>query len=315
MKKSTFNIFKYVGVVIVYAVVIWKFFDYKDCVSFFEEGFEFTGMAVVFLFVLLLLAPLNVMLESMKWRVLVSGVCEMSMKDATKSVLVGFVGGVVTPNRLGDFPMRTLYMPKDTKVAGVTVGFLGSAVQTVVMSVVGLVSLVVMIWRDYFDMPNAMQYSAFVLGIVVLILVLMLFLPSFSQMVLDKIAKSAYIVNVFKALMAVKFAQFCKILLITILRYIVFSFQFYIALQLFGVELSIQQALLAIPAMYLLVTITPSIVLTDLIVRTSYAVMIVGVFSDSVLAISMASFVVWVVNCILPLLFGTVLFCSSDVKS
>ena len=97
------------------------------------------------------------------------------------------------------------------------------------------------------------------------------------------------------------------ILVFSLLRYAVFCFQFYAVLNFFGVDLEASQALLAIPANYLFVTFTPSLAISETAIRSSYAVIFIGVFSDQLINIALAGTLIWIINYGLPMMAGSYL--------
>jgi len=97
-----------------------------------------------------------------------------------------------------------------------------------------------------------------------------------------------------------------QIMLISLGRYVVFCTQFFFMLRFLGVDLSMEQALISIPTSYLFVTFTPSFAFSDVAVRSSYAVLVIGVFSGQVVSIALAGACIWLVNFVIPLLVGLV---------
>ena len=72
-----------------------------------------------------------------------------------------------------------------------------------------------------------------------------------------------------------------------------------------GINLSPLQALVAITAYYLLVTVTPSVPIADAAVRGSWSIIIFGAFTDNIAGVAIAAILLWVLNSILPMIVGT----------
>jgi hypothetical protein len=102
-------------------------------------------------------------------------------------------------------------------------------------------------------------------------------------------------------------------LLLSLLRYVIFSTQFYLLLRIFDVGLPLSQGLILIPVIYLVMTLVPSIALIDLGIRGSVSIFIIGLYfkksglisADTELAILTSSTVLWLVNLIIPAILGT----------
>ncbi len=313
--RRALDVIKYIVIVLAYGFVIYKTFTYKNYVALLESVASFSMPSLLYVLLFVVFLPLNIGLEAEKWKRLVSPVCVISFFDSVKSVLVGFVGALSTPNKLGDFPIRSIYMPEGKRAAATAAGFIGSWVQIVVIIKCGLPSLFFLERTGAFELPNVMVYVVLVLLSLMFIVTLFFLLPYFSKLISRSNTFVVYLYNISKVLKSFTIKQIFEVSLLTCIRYLVFSFQFYIALLAFGVDLAFVDALYAIPVVYLLITITPSIVFTDLIVRTSYSVMVLSVFSSNILSISLASTFVWFVNTVFPMIVGSILMFNKSAKS
>ena len=95
------------------------------------------------------------------------------------------------------------------------------------------------------------------------------------------------------------------VFVISVVRYLIFSFQFYFLLQLFGVHVSYFNAMTVITSMYLLSSIIPSIFIFDVIIKGSigvYLFAIVGVNEFTTLSVIT---IMWLLNFVLPSIFGS----------
>ena len=92
---------------------------------------------------------------------------------------------------------------------------------------------------------------------------------------------------------------------LSLMRYLIFSFQFYYLLTIFGIETSYLQSMMAITTMYLLASIIPSIFVFDVVVKGSVAVYLftfIGVNAITVLSIVT---LMWLFNFVLPSILGS----------
>lgn len=102
------------------------------------------------------------------------------------------------------------------------------------------------------------------------------------------------------------------LLLISALRFFVFSLQFLLVLTAFGATFSLD-IFYAIIIVYFFTTLTPSLFMGKLFIRENYALFVLAPFVDNQLIILLASFSVWIINLALPALVG--LFYFSKVKN
>ena len=96
------------------------------------------------------------------------------------------------------------------------------------------------------------------------------------------------------------------ILFFSILRYIVFSTQFFILLLLFDVNINFYDALVLIPTMFFIISIIPSIAIAEIGVRGSVAIFLFGLVSVNKIGIISATFTLWVINLLIPTLIGVI---------
>ena len=97
------------------------------------------------LVLLILLMLLNWSIEAFKWRLLVSKMQKISFIDALKGVWCGVTIGTFTPNRVGEFGGRILFLRERNQVKGIIVTLIGSFGQITTTLITGLSSLILFI--------------------------------------------------------------------------------------------------------------------------------------------------------------------------
>jgi len=100
----------------------------------------------------------------------------------------------------------------------------------------------------------------------------------------------------------------------TIARYMVWGIQLWAVLYAVGVGLDFWQALTAIAAYYVVISVMPALPAADVPLKGGWAVAIFGQYTDNVAAIVLAVSIIWLFNTIIPVLFGSLkkilYFCS-----
>ena len=142
MKFSWKTIFNTVLIVAAYGYLIYTFatFDgYGDLMQHFRNaGWTQIGALAV----AVSLIPLNIFFEAFKWRYLLRNLEPMSLAEAQRQVYFGFVGAMLTPERLGDYPTRVTRIEDKSKwLPAITLGFAGTMALSTVNMVGGLLSL------------------------------------------------------------------------------------------------------------------------------------------------------------------------------
>jgi hypothetical protein len=103
-----------------------------------------------------------------------------------------------------------------------------------------------------------------------------------------------------------------KVLGLSLVRYLVFSLQFYLLLCAFGVPISYPNGMMLIGLVYLLMTIIPTIALTELGVRGSVSLYVfalfltpLGLWTETIgLGVASATTSLWLINLAFPALLG-----------
>lgn len=127
--------------VLAYGFLAYKLATFDGYDAFVEQVSSFGAEQFVWLALAVVLLPLNLFLESEKWRLLVGNLVTLDVKTALRSVLIGHTGAFSTPNRLGEYPMRAMSLPSDVRLSAIAMGFVGSFVQNFIITVCGLLAL------------------------------------------------------------------------------------------------------------------------------------------------------------------------------
>ena len=95
-----------------------------------------------------------------------------------------------------------------------------------------------------------------------------------------------------------------KLTLLSSLRYLVFSYQFILMLEFFGVSLPYFEAMRYIMLIYLVMAVVPSIALSELTVRGSVALYFLSPVAANPAGILAATSVLWMINLAFPAILG-----------
>ena len=98
------------------------------------------------------------------------------------------------------------------------------------------------------------------------------------------------------------------ILLLSFIRYAVFCTQFVLLLYFSGIQLPLILLAGLVSITFLISTIIPTFALSEIAVRGSVAVFIIGAFSNQEAIILFASFLLWIINIAFPALLGCFYF-------
>jgi uncharacterized membrane protein YbhN (UPF0104 family) len=263
----------------------------------------------------LILIPANWYLEGLKWKMLTSGVQKLTLNDSIRAVLAGISTGFFTPNRIGELVGRVAFLDSRNRKSGVTLSIVNSLTQNIVMALCGIPACILFFTMTKGKLKPDFIHFILMLSISILIFGLIYFsLPLWSQQ-LKKSRLTEKIKSFTDCLSDYNQKNLLQIMGVSLFRYIIFSSQFYLMLRFFSVELSPWQALISIPTSYLFVTFTPSLAFSEAAVRSSYAVLVIGVFSTSIVSIALSGICIWAVNFIIPMVTGSVVLVRKRLSS
>ena len=81
---------------------------------------------IYLLIIAIALMPLNLLLEAKKWHLLAGSAQPLTYRQALSSYFAGIAVSLVTPNRIGEYPGRLLYLKRKNTIRLVGVSILGA---------------------------------------------------------------------------------------------------------------------------------------------------------------------------------------------
>lgn len=320
--RKTFNyLIRALIIIITYGIIYRQVFverKLQDIPDVFNRILE-QDHTLWLLTLILLLMLINWSIETLKWRLLISKIEKISFFRAFKAVMTGVSVSMVTPNRTGDYLGRVFILEKGNHIEGILITVIGSFAQVIVTFSVGLFCSLAFLDQYLRTSYKVQEYlfTSLILLIPCLVFAILVFYFNISLL-------SDYIGR-FMPLKWERFKQYIHVfskysgkellgvLLLSLLRYLIFSTQFFLLLRLFGADLPVMQGLILIPVIYLAMALVPSVALTELGVRGSVSIFVIGLYfskfgignADTELAILTSSTVLWFVNLIIPAIMGT----------
>ena len=252
---------------------------------------------------------LNWVLEAYKWRLLVNHLEPVSFWKSLKAIFSGITIAIFTPNRVGEYGGRIFHLKKADRIDATLLTIVGSYAQLVVTLVTGIMATAFFL-PEYVGLGpvTPMQYNLIailMMGLCVMLVVLFLN-TRLLTIILNWLPipdKYRHYAEVFQYHSSQTLA---KVFLASLGRYVIFTYQFILLLQVFDVDVGYANALMMISMTYFVMTAVPTIAITELGVRGSVAVYFIGMLSNNVSSIFMASSLLWLINLAVPALVGVV---------
>ena len=308
-------------IVISYTIIYKELFcnsNYINAFNSFAEVLKLPGTYLILVLVFFMMF-INWGLEAFKWKKLVNKFEDISFIDSFKAILAGTTISSVFPNRAGEFIGRVFVLKKENIIKGSLVTFIGNISQLLVTIILGLISLFIfsLLYINFIKSLPVFLLILVFLSIVgaVFLLLFLYFKIDFIEKIMRKLFKKKLpkLSEYFEVFRQYNTKELLNILLISFVRYLVFSVQFYLCFLLFGIKMNIFEGLMIISVIYLIITAIPTVALSELGVRGSVSLFVFAYYLTSIhafdeqvkISIVAASALIWIINLIIPALAGS----------
>lgn len=258
-----------------------------------------------------LLMGVNWSLEAMKWKLSVQNVQPVSFFKALKAIFSGVSFSVTTPNRMGEYLGRVLYMNEGNRLRVISLTILSSTSQLIVTMCFGLLSLMILKkdivnaqlpgWSEWINI--VLIGSVFAFGVLTVFYFRIGWLTRWIEKI-PAIKKYIWLIN---ELEKADTTLLIRLLSISVLRYIVFATQYYLLFRFFGVEVNWWTGFWATALVFFIMAITPTIALFEVAQKIFVTEKVFSVFTTNTLGIDLVTTTIWFVNLVIPAAIGSLL--------
>jgi hypothetical protein len=261
----------------------------------------------------------NWLIEAHKWQVLMMPLKQISIWHSFKGTLAGVALGLNTPNRIGEYGGRMLYVEKGKRSKSISLTVIGSLSQLIVTLLVGGTGLFLQkinisslagSYTSSFAWMNILKWAVLMLSI----------MSTLFYFRLGWLVKCCGLLNLrgkwishVHILQELDVTILLRVLALSACRYLVFVYQYILLLQIMHVNIGTIDAFWLISILYLILALAPTIAMLELGLRGEIAILLFGLYSENVLGIYAASTGIWFVNLILPALAGSLLVTSLKI--
>ncbi|KAA3652528.1 MAG: hypothetical protein DWP98_00975 [Bacteroidetes bacterium] len=270
-----------------------------------NRGLEFGFLSdkIISSWVLLVFAiclmPINWILETIKWRNLVIEVQRIDFLEAIQSVLAGILLSLLTPNRIGELGGKLIYIKKENRTTVLYLNTVSSISQLLITCIIGIWAVFVI--RDFIQFK--IIFNDYLLFGVILITTMLLIFTYFFSNRLSKIV-SYFSKKKTSTFIRINSKQRLQLFSYSMLRYLVFCIQFFILVQIFEPSITFSESSLLIALIFFFTALIPTGWISDLPVRTSIAFFIFELLGYNGTYGLASSFLLWLVNLLIPALFS-----------
>ncbi len=273
------------------------------------------------LLLVVILMFVNWGIEARKWQILVAPFEKLPFRKAFYSILAGVSISIITPNRVGEYGGRVMFLKSGNRLKGVSVTGVGSLSQFMTTMFFGMTGILYFIFA--FDPIQTKRENGLIwewlflaLAVVLFVMALLLYfhldrLTWVFQRIrwLRRFKGFVKIINVFSN------SRLLGILGLSAIRYIVFSAQYLILLQALGANVLWWKGFMMLFLIYVCLALIPTITIAELGIRGELGIWLLGLISANKVAILAATLGIWLVNLLIPAILGSVLLPGIKVFS
>jgi hypothetical protein len=262
-------------------------------------------------------------MEARKWQVTVKPLQPLSFLRAYYSVLSGVALAINTPNRIGEYGGRVIYIKEGKRIQAISLAILGSLSQLIVTLSIGLGGFLYLknlnIWSTTTAAHPLSVIGINIIGYGVLIvtvgLLFVYFRLSWFIKWLEKLPGKHRIIEKVKVLATFETGALLRLLSLSLARYLVFMAQYLLLLDVFSVEIQWWQGFWLISVLFLILAIIPTFALAELGIRGQVSIYLLGSISTNYAGIITCTLGIWLMNLVIPALMGSLLILGVKIFS
>lgn len=280
------------------------------------------GIRLLGLLGVLVLMILNWGIEARKWQILVRPIENIGFLRSFMAILTGVSLAINTPNRLGDYGGRIIYLKNSNKLKGITVTFVSGFSQLIVTVLFGIIGLGFFILhfpaltpgRDW--IPGFWEKSLlFILAGLGSCALILYFRLDLITGFFDRWSLVRRMRPMVRIMNRISKRELGYLLGLSVIRYFVFTTQYLVLLYLFSVRIPWGEGFLLISLTFLVLALIPTLSILELPVRGRVNLFFLGLVSSNKFGIIAGTFGIWFINLILPAVLGSILLLRVKVFS
>lgn len=266
--------------------------------DFIQNVINFSSISTNSILILVCFSIFNWFFEIKKWQNLTSSITGTSFIEAKSQSLGALTASLFTPNRIGEYGAKAMYFKSHLRKKIMFLNLLGNCAQMAITIIFGSVGFAIFTLRFH---PELNYNSIFIWSVIIGIISLSLIRTLKTKW----LSKQRAIHTLFTFIKGIPYEILLHTVLYSLLRYLIFSFQFYYLLVLFGVDLSFSEAITIISSVYLLSSVIPSIFIFDVVIKGGVAIYLFGLMGIPDAIVLSIITVMWILNFVFPSVIGS----------
>ncbi|MEO8885577.1 MAG: hypothetical protein ABI367_05900 [Mucilaginibacter sp.] len=306
-KKTLSILFKAALLVLAFTFIYHQYLEKGSSLKQFEEivsNLNHTHVIIIMAVVVMLML-LNWLTECLKWQYVTRKLLPISLWEAVEGVFCGLSLAIFTPNRIGEYGGRVMFLPPRKRIHGVFAMAVGSFGQNVITNILGSAAS---LWF-VFTFEHFTFLPLFILSISTLVFISVFLVLYFNikwlVWLLNKISFLKKYHRFFDVMGRYKFNELVKIMCFSLTRFFIFSFQYYLVIHLLIPAIPFFDVILLVFIVLFIQSALPSLDLIDVAVRSTVAATVFAYITDQQIAVIAAFSSIWLINLIIPAILGS----------
>lgn len=312
-----FNILVKLLFLSVFTVLIYRqVFINNDPTVLFREFKDSVQSDKIYLFIIaVLLAFANWSLEAAKWKLLMSQYYNFGFVYSLKTIFAGIAGGIITPMQLGEYFGRVVSVDGVQKWRSFWATLIGSIAQNIFTIFFGITGLLLLL-KNHYKVDTFILYPSFLLGIGgVMILTFIYFNVGIILKIASRLGMNKLVQKIVSKgphpNQSMKLLN--KVLMFSLMRYLVFTAQFYLLLVFFGMENNVMALLSGISSIFFLQTGIPLPSALNFLVRGEISIIVFQHLNSNEILIIASTFSLWFINLVIPSILGLLVLMKINI--
>lgn len=306
--KKIISISIKVGVLVLIAWFVYKKLnnnqnlqEFKTLMAQLES--DIINITIVVLFILMLA---NWLLECVKWRFLCKPIQRISFLKSFESVFCGLSWAIFTPNRIGEYGGRVLFLRPRKRIFGVVAMAVGAFAQMVITNIVGAVAIIWFLYK-YQHLTFWVFVGCCILVVLFCgVMLTLYFRVGLLSKFINKIKVLSKVRRFFSLLARYGTQELWSVFILSFARFVVFTSQYCLIMQVLIDDLPLFPMVMMIFILFFIQSAIPSLDLLDVGVRSLTAGYLFAFITKQELAVMASAASIWFINLIIPAIIGSV---------
>lgn len=270
----------------------------------------------IYITVAICLVPINWLLESKKWKLLINHFQPFSLREALFSVLAGVSVAIMTPGRIGEYGGRLIGIKQSNQPKALLANLISSLSQNIINIGIGLVGALIFM-QQFMPLQQSIFLSLmFMSSIIITVMLLIYFRIDLLNGIIAYLPDWNWVQKVKSSISSfdkMDSSTLFSLLGVSFLRYTTYLSQYVLLIFFFGVTENLTASVLGVTTIFFLQSNLPLPPALSVLARSEMAIFLWSVFTTNVLGIIAASFLLWIINLVLPAILGTIIISQAKI--